>query len=242
MRQSFIKSIFKSCTLLLLICAGIFSNAQAQYKQASWWFGVAGGVNYNMYRGSTQQLNSALTVPVAFHDGKGIGLFAGPVIEFHPAHSFLGFMLQAGYDGRRAEYEQVTTPCNCPADLTTDLSYITIEPSLRIAPFKSDFYLYAGPRFAFNMNKQFTYQLGINPATPAQPANPEVKGDFDNIKKTIISGQVGMGYDIWISSRTRQSQVVLSPFVAYQPYFGQSPRTVETWNISTVRAGLALKF
>ena len=242
MRKSILKSIFKSSMLLLLIGAGIFSSAQAQYKQASWWFGFAGGANYNMYRGSTQELNAGLTVPTAFHDGSGVGLFAGPVIEYHRAHSLFGFMLQGGYDSRRAEYKTVTTPCNCPADLTTNLSYITVEPSLRLAPFRNSFYLYAGPRIAFNMNKEFTYQLGTNPALPAQPANPEVKGDFDNIKNTLFSGQVGMGYDFWISSKTRQSQVILSPFVAYQPYYGQSPRTVETWTVSTIRAGLALKF
>ena len=242
MRQSIFKSIFKSGVLMVLISAGIFSTAQAQYKQASWWFGVAGGANYNMYTGSTQRLNAGLTVPTAFHEGNGVGLFMGPVIEYHKANTVFGFMLQAGYDGRRAEYETVTTPCNCPADLTTNLSYITVEPSLRVAPFKSGFYLYAGPRVGFNMNKEFKYKLGTNPAIPGQPENADVKGDFENVKSTIFSGQVGMGYDIWISSKTRQSQVILSPFVAYQPYFGQSPRTVETWSLSTIRAGLALKF
>ncbi len=242
MRYSFYKLLSKSCMLMLLISAGIPSTTQAQYKQASWWFGVAGGANYNMYRGSTQELNAGLTVPTAFHDGSGVGLFIGPVIEYHRAHSLFGFMLQSGYDGRRAEYKQVTTPCNCPADLTTDVSYITVEPSLRLAPFRGSFYLYAGPRVAFNMNKGFTYKLGTNPANPAQPANADVTGDFDHVKSTLFSGQVGMGYDFWISSKTRQSQVILSPFIAYQPYYGQSPRSVETWNMSTIRAGAALKF
>jgi hypothetical protein len=29
---------------------------------------------------------------------------------------------------------------------------------------------------------------------------------------------------------------------SFQPYFGQNPRSTETWNITTVRAGVALKF
>jgi hypothetical protein len=36
--------------------------------------------------------------------------------------------------------------------------------------FKSNFYLYGGPRLAFNLDKSFTYQLGINPAYPDQEA------------------------------------------------------------------------
>jgi hypothetical protein len=49
-----------------------------------------------------------------------------------------------------------------------------VEPSLRFAPFKI-FYLYGGPRLAFNLDKSFTYQLGINPAYPDQEATPAVK-------------------------------------------------------------------
>jgi hypothetical protein len=42
-------------------------------------------------------------------------------------------MLQAGYDSRKGDFDQVITACDCPADLSTDLSYITVEPSLRFA-------------------------------------------------------------------------------------------------------------
>ncbi|MBK5210504.1 MAG: OmpA family protein, partial [Flavobacteriaceae bacterium] len=133
------------------------------------------------------------------------------------------------------------TDCNCPADLSTDLSYITVEPSLRFAPFKSNFYLYGGPRFAFLQDKAFTYQQGINPNFPNQVAPADVKGDFSDVEETIISGQIGMGYDMQLSKATSKTQLVLSPFVAYHPYFGQDPRSIETWNITTVRAGVVLK-
>jgi outer membrane protein OmpA-like peptidoglycan-associated protein len=151
-------------------------------------------------------------------------------------------MLQAGYDGRKGKFEEVTTPCNCPADLSAKPSYITIEPSLRFAPFKSNFYLYGGPRFAFNSGKSFKYQLGINPDYPDQVADPEVKGDFSKMYKSVFSMQIGAGYDIPLSSEDTQMQTVLSPFVSFQPYFGQDPRSIETWNLTTVRVGIALKF
>lgn len=54
--------------------------------------------------------------------------------------------------------------------------------------------------------------------------------------------QVGAGYDISLTPETKQTQVVLSPFIAYHPYFGQNPRSTESWNLTTVRAGIALKF
>lgn len=231
-----------------LVLAGIQSPVQAQevqkvqFTNPSWWFGAAGGANFNFYRGTTQQLTSDFMVPTAFPDGKGVGFFALPLIEFHRPESRIGFMLQAGYDNRKGKWDQVKSPCNCPEDLNTDLDYITIEPSLRIAPFKTSFYLYGGPRLAFNMNNNFTYQQGINPAFPEQIADPAVNGEFSNTNKSLISMQVGAGYDISLSADTKQTKVVLSPFIAFHPYFGQNPRSTESWNMTTVRAGIALKF
>lgn len=227
---------------MFLISLTTLQAQEIQYTKSSWWFGVATGANLNFYRGSTQQMNADFRSPTAFHNGFGAGLFLAPTIEYHPADSKFGFILQAGYDNRSGKFNQVITPCDCPADLNAELSYITIEPSLRYAPFKSNFYLYGGPRIAFNQSKSFEYQLGINPNFPLQEASPAVKGDFSEIKNTIVSMQIGMGYDIPINSETAKTQWVVSPFVTYHPYFGQNPRSTETWNVSTLRAGVVLKF
>jgi outer membrane protein OmpA-like peptidoglycan-associated protein len=224
----------------LLVGAGTL-QAQ-QYTRPAWKFGAAAGANFNFNQGLTQQLNSNLTVPAGFNHGNGVGLFLGPVIEYHRPESSFGMMLQAGYDSRKSTFDQITTPCNCPADLSTDLSYLTIEPSLRFAPFKNNFYLYGGPRFAFNRTKAFTYQLGINPDFPDQAPTPAVDGEFSNIRENLISMQIGAGHDIQLSSQNSKVQTVLSPFVAIQPYFGQNPRSSETWTLTTLRVGAALKF
>jgi outer membrane protein OmpA-like peptidoglycan-associated protein len=235
----------KSLILSVLILTGTITTVHAQdvqYTKPSWWFGGAVGANFNFYRGTTQQLNLDLTVPSAFHKGEGVGLYLAPLLEYHRPDTRLGFMLQLGYDGRKGKFDQIVTPCNCPADLKAKLSYFTIEPSLRFAPFKSDFYLYGGPRFAFNMGKSFKYKLGINPNYPNQVADPEVTGDLSNIYKSIFSMQIGAGYDIELNSQDKQKQAVLSPFVSVQPYFNQDPRSIETWNLTTVRVGVAVKF
>lgn len=227
----------------LLVGVGTQSTLQAQqYTRPAWKFGAAAGANFNFNQGLTQQLNSNLTVPAGFNHGNGVGLFLGPVIEYHHPESSFGMMLQAGYDSRKSTFDQITTPCNCPADLSTDLSYLTIEPSLRFAPFKNNFYLYAGPRFAFNRTSAFTYQLGINPDFPDQAPTPAVNGEFSNIRQNLISMQIGAGHDIQLSSQNSELQTVLSPFVAIQPYFGQNPRSSETWTLTTLRVGAALKF
>ena len=234
----------KCFILTALVCLTTQTSVQAQevqYSNPSWWFGAAAGANFNFYRGSTQVLNENFTPPTAFHDGFGTGLYVAPLLEYHRPNSAWGFMFQAGYDSRKGKFDQVISPCNCPEDLSTKLSYLTIEPSIRLAPFKSNFYLYGGPRLAFNLDKSFVYEQGINPNFPAQTPNPDVTGDFSEVEKTILSMQIGMGYDIPLSSANRKTKFVLSPFVAFQPYFGQNPRSIETWNLTTVRAGVALK-
>lgn len=236
-----LKSLFL-LTLLWLSTQTPVQAQEVQYTRPSWFFGVATASNYNLYDGSTHQLNAGLTPPVTFHEGDGAGLYLAPLIEFHKPDARWGFMFQAGYDSRKGSFDQVISPCDCPADLSTDLSYITVEPSIRFAPFKSNFYLYGGPRLAFNMDKSFKYSLGVNPAYPNQEPAPRVEGDFDAIDKTLISMQIGAGYDIQLSSQSHKTQFVLSPFVAFHPYFGQNPRSTETWNVTTIRAGLALKF
>ncbi len=234
----------KSLILTTLILAGIITPIQAQeaqYSKPSLWLGAAAGANFNFYRGSTQNISSNVTSQVAFHDGNGIGLYVAPLIEFYRPDSRWGVMLQAGYDGRGGKFDQVFSPCNCPRDLSTNLSYITIEPSLRLAPIKSNFYLFAGPRFAFNFDKSFTYIQGTNPEYPEQVAPAEIKGNMSNVNNTLISMQIGAGYDVFLTKEKKRTQVIFSPFIAFQPYFGQNPRSTETWNITTIRAGASLK-
>lgn len=224
----------KGLILSALILTGIQATLQAQeiqFTKPSWWFGAAAGANFNYYTGSTQELNSEFTAPAAFHNGYGLGLYLAPLLEFHRPDSRLGFMLQAGYDSRKGSFKRVWNPCDCLADLSVDLNYITVEPSLRFAPFKSNFYLYGGPRLAFNLAKEFTY-------TEGEPFNP----DLSYMRKALVSMQIGAGYDIPLSSQNREKQSVLSPFISFQPYFGQNPRSIETWTVSTVRVGAALKF
>ena len=234
------------CIILIsiLMLAETSTSVQAQdtrYTVPSWWFGVAAAANINFFEGSTQHLNADLITPVPFHNGVGVGLFAAALAEYHSPNSRWGVMLQAGYDGRNGTFKQVYAPCNCPRDLTTDLGYITVEPSLRFAPMKQGFYIYVGPRLAFNVMKSFTFTEKPNPEFPNQIIDPAVKGKLSDVKEVIVSMQVGVGYDIALSSRKKPTQFMLSPFVAFQPYIGESPRSIETWTVTTLRAGLALK-
>jgi outer membrane protein OmpA-like peptidoglycan-associated protein len=245
MLRSPLRLVIKGLIISALIMTAVQTplHAQDTYTRPSWWFGVAGGANLNYYQGTTQELNADLTFPAAFRHGKGVGLFIAPLLEYHRPDTRWGFMLQAGYDSRKGAWDEINLPCdNCPANLETDLSYITVEPSLRLAPFKGNFYIYAGPRLAFNYNKAFTLSQGVNPAYPDQVPPEDVNADFSEINKMIISMQIGAGLDIPLSSQSKKTQWMLSPFVAFHPYFGQDPRSIQTWTLTTIRVGATIKF
>ena len=228
-------SIYKNLHKVLIYSLAIILvsvNARAQTEKPKWSFGVSGAANGNFFDGTTQRLNNSLIVPTAFHKGKGIRPFGAILAEYQPSSKW-GVSLNFGYDGRGSKFDGVIAPCNCPADLKTNVSYLTAEPSLRFSPGGGNFYLFAGPRVAMNLQKDFNY---------TQFKQPNTDAEFSEVRKTLISGQVGIGYDIPVSAPESNSRFVISPFVSYHPYFGQDVREIESWSMTTVRAGVALKF
>ena len=219
---------------LVLVSAGITGQTQEVVKrvQPVWWFGASGAANFNQFRGTTQMLNNSLTIPTAFHKGDGVKPYASLLMEVRPGKVW-GGMLNVAYDNRGGKFDEVIAPCNCPANLTTNLGYVTVEPSLRLAPFASAFYIFAGPTIAFNVTKTFSY---------TQLKQPDTKADWSDLRSPVLSAQAGVGIDIPVSKKTSETQMTLSPFASFQTDLGNSPRKVESWSIYTIRAGVAFKF
>jgi outer membrane protein OmpA-like peptidoglycan-associated protein len=219
--------------LFILLITFVAGHAQnANHSQPTWWFGESVGANFNFYRGTTQKLNNELTTPTAFHKGKGVRPYVSLLTEYRPNKTW-GGMLNVAYDGRGGKFDGNIAPCNCPAELKTNISYLAIEPSLRIAPFASSFYLFAGPVFSFNLSKEFTYK---------QEKQIDRIGDWSDIRKTTFSAQAGAGIDLPLSSPANAMQIILSPFASFQTDIGHQPRSMESWSFYTIRGGVALKF
>ncbi|MCX6145103.1 MAG: outer membrane beta-barrel protein [Ignavibacteriales bacterium] len=219
----------------ILVCAHATILAQEiQRAQPTWWYGVSGAANFNWYNGTTQKLNSTLTASGAFHEGDGVGFNAALFLEYRPT-TVWGGILQVGYDDRSGSFHRVIAPCNnCPDWLSTRISYITIEPSLRIAPFSSRLYFFLGPVLSFNVGKDFTYTHEGNPGF-------RVKGTFSDMRPVVLTGQVGIGWDIPLVSSDAATQINVAPFVSFLPDM-ENPRTADHWGITTLRVGAAIKF
>ncbi len=224
-------------TMLLTIIMASTTQAQdAVRPQPLFWYGVSGAANFNYYTGTTQTLNESRKAPAAFHKGFGVNRYAAIFMEYRPGPMW-GAMLSVAYNNKGGEFDEAMAPCDCPESLTTKLSYLTVEPNLRFAPFSSahlsGFYLFMGPAISFNLNKSFLY---------TQKLKSDVKGNFSDVRGTVLSGQIGVGFDIPLSPAANPTQISISPFISYHPYFGQDPRTIESWSITTLQVGMALKF
>lgn len=229
---------------LLILIASILAPSPARAETGDtlreapvWWFGGAAAANLNFYWGTTQQLNDGFATPTAFHKGFGAGLYLAPLLEYRPDPMW-GGILQIGYDDRRGSFYDVTCPCGENSTLSAKPSYLSFEPSLRFAPFSGNLYLFAGPRIAyawsaFGKEKSFVYtQEGVG----------ATESDFSGVRKVVVSGQFGLGYEFPLTDLNARTQVRLAPFASYQPHFGQDPRTPENWGVSTLRIGATLKF
>jgi outer membrane protein OmpA-like peptidoglycan-associated protein len=217
----------------MLLFAGLTGRTQeVKSSQPIWWFGGSIAANFNYFRGTTQLLNEDLTVPSAFHKGNGVKPYVSLLTEYRP-NKMWGGMLNVAFDNRGGKFDGEVAPCNCAMNLSTSLSYLTLEPSLRWAPFSSAFYIFAGPTLNFNMSKAFTY---------TQEKQTDTRSDWSSVREVLISGQIGAGMDFPISARTSATQMTLSPFVSFQTDFGHNPRSVESWDLYTIRTGMAFKF
>jgi outer membrane protein OmpA-like peptidoglycan-associated protein len=166
---------------------------------------------------------------LSFGKGSGAGVFLSPLIEYRP-DPIWGGMLMIGFDGRGGSFNDVTSG-GTAYSLRTSMNYISLEPSVRMTPFIVPLYLFAGPRLGFNVAKTYTYSVA---------GGPEYSGEWTNARGTALGAQVGAGYDIPLTSPDAPTQIALAPFAAF--HFGQGPRSSESWTLTTLRAGLALKF
>ncbi len=215
-------------SLVTLVSMNTTLTAQSTNQAPEWWFGGALGINFNYYGGEVHQLNGSTPSLISMPKGAGKGLYLAPVIEYRPDPVW-GGMLHLGFDSRSGSFDDVISG-GATGSLSTTLNYLSLEPSLRITPFSNPVYFFAGPRIGLNVSKSFAYK---------ETGKADVNDDWSGVRGAALGAQIGVGYDIPIVRSAGASQIDLSPFLAV--HFGQGPRSEESWSLSSVRFGVALK-
>lgn len=220
-------------------------NAQTRTSQPQWWFGGYVGGNINMFGGMLDDLshNHPRLVPPDEHtSGSGFGPTLGGIVEYLPGGLFGGSVM-LGYDNRATSFASSldSRPENDTAwdhTISTTLSYLSVEPNLRVNILDGRLHAFGGPSVGINLSKGFSYSATV-------PGDTTVDGDLDDVRSLHLGAQLGLGYDIPVTFLGTRSPVVATPFA--QVRFGQShlsPPETSTmdFGLTTVRLGLAVKF
>ncbi|HTA28331.1 MAG TPA: OmpA family protein [Bacteroidia bacterium] len=227
------KTIHKhlAITIITAVCASTLQvKAQNPDRlQPTWWFGVSGAANFAFYQGSAQSLGNS-KMPYTFSNGHGVAPYVSIFAEYRPDPVW-GLMLNLAMDNNHGVFDHNNAPSNVSASFKADFNYVSLEPSLRIAPFSGNFYLFAGPRLSYNVTKSYDFRV----SNEQDDANK-----FTDVNSLKLSAQLGAGYEIPLSLPRSTTQVDISPFVAVVPYFGDVNRSNEL-TLTTIRAGIAIK-
>jgi outer membrane protein OmpA-like peptidoglycan-associated protein len=235
-----------------LVLAGTTSGAHAQetYDGAAWRFGVFGGMNFNIVGAGSQELQGIGTNFSAPHnngvddiiDGTGLGLYGGGLVEYNSGQTFGGH-LRIGLDDRRVKFNDWDVPDASSTRFSARMTYVSVEPSLRVNLGSPDFHMLVGPLLSFKVSTKYDYVPGRDETSPAI-ADQEIPGTNDFTYG--LSG--GFGYDININSKSASStRWYLTPFVEASYMMDQRDNTRDadrndTWVTTSIRGGFQVKF
>ncbi len=248
-RQKFSGRLFSITALLTLLIGGVALHAQTpgenEAEWASWWFGIYGGINLTMPTGGITGFNDAVDPASTISEGSGLGPAFGLVVE-HNSGSLLGFTLGIGYDARPVDFDAVTTQTGADVPttetLSTSLSYLNVDPSLRLNLGGRALHILLGPTFGFNLGKGSEYTITDSVATTGPTS-----ADIDGTSGFVLGAQGTVGYDIPLRGPDASTQILLTPFVGYHLALGEALEA-GTGNreadlkLNALRLGLQLKF
>jgi len=237
-----------------LLAIGGVMNAQAQqmYDGAPWRFGAFGGMNFNIVGTGAQTLSLIGNEEFAQQhvngrtdiiDGTGLGFYYGLLAEYNSG-ALLGGQLRVGIDDRRVMFNDwdVTSPTT-ETRFTARMTYVSVEPMIRVNLGNPNFRLLAGPLLSFKVATKYDYTPGRDETSPAI-----VDQTIDGTNSFTYGVSGGFGYDILLNSKsTGSTKWYLTPFVdaSYMMDQRKNDRPTDrndTWVTTTIRGGVELKF
>lgn len=197
--------------------------------------GMYGALNYNVESGSMEKFIPGIGGgPLStndFSDPTGIGGSAGVMGEYI-IDDRVAMSLRASYDQRNTEKE------SNGSKLTTRLSYLTLEPAVRISMGYTPLHFVVGPVMAFKL--QGTYSYDAN--NLAEPASDVTNGRIPNVRSVAFGGRAGFGYDFPMNRPGTMVAMFLTPFVEASYLVDQidpvDPASTDVTSTLTARVGL----
>ncbi len=164
------------------------------------------------------------------NDAGGAGAYIGGHFSYVPGT--FGLQIRAAYDARGGRFIQGGDL----ADVTTDLSYFSVDPALRITPGSSGLHFLLGPSLNFRVSDAITFPDISDPTTSTETPILGSKG-------SIVSLFGGVGYDIALSeNQVEKTAWILTPFVDLSYIPEQNGAVDRDWSTTTARVGIGLSY
>jgi outer membrane protein OmpA-like peptidoglycan-associated protein len=234
---------------------GIAQEMTPEQDHANWRFGVYGGLNGNFVGTGEQTLTEVSGNPQFAQrhtngaqdiiDGSAIGFYAGLMTEYAPL-SLLGFQLRAGLDDRRVNFNDWDVANQADAiRFSARMTYVSVEPLLRLNIVSPSFHLTAGPLLSFKINSTYDF-VGRDEIDSFNIIGQEIPGA--NGFTYGVSG--GLAYDIPMNSKSSsRTRWYLTPFAEASYMMDQREAAERTdadrndiWVTTSLRGGFQLKF
>lgn len=242
-----------SIAVALASLASVAQVSAQSLPYVPWRFGANLGLNYNLAGvGYANWVNDPARpfgqyIPKVINDGSGLGLYGGLFAEYR-SRTWWGIQLRASYDMRNLTTKDDQSYLKPGGGYYSDQykfnnSYIAVEPRLLIYPITDNgFHISVGPGLAIKSAATFDY-------TP-EGGMARTGMDIPNVSGVTYNATLGLGYDIYLSQPSEESQWIFSPFVEGTWLMNQ--RGVDFPNLQgslddalstvTIRAGIGIKF
>jgi outer membrane protein OmpA-like peptidoglycan-associated protein len=238
---------------LLAIGGVVSAQAQQVYDGAPWRFGAFGGMNFNIVGTGAQTLaligneefaQQHVNGNTDIIDGTGLGFYFGLLGEYNPGGLF-GGQLRVGMDDRRVMFNDwdVPNPSN-ETRFTARMTYVSVEPMLRVNLGSPNFHAVAGPLLSFKVATKYDYTPGRDETNAAVVVDQPI----ENTNSFTYGVSGGLGYDLLLNSKsTSGTKWYLTPFVeaSYMMDQRKNDRPTDrndTWVTTSIRGGFELKF
>lgn len=213
-------------------------------------FGIYGGPNGNFVGAGEQQLEYIGTrfgQPQVdgdkdVIDGSSWGYHFGAMLEYNSG-DFVGGQLRASVDDRRVKFNDWDIDGSTAERFSARMTYLSIEPMLRLNLGNPDFHFTAGPLLSFLLDAKYDYTPGRD------ETNPAIEGEPINDANDFVFGvSGGFGYDFMLNDDPMSStRWYLTPYFEgsymldqVKADFPNKDRN-DTWVTTTLRGGLQLK-
>lgn len=237
-----------SLVVAAMMAQGAYISATAQevYTGAPWRFGAYGGLNFNIVGAGAQTLAS-IAGDASFDeqdimDGTALGFYTGLMTEYNSG-SLLGFQLRAGLDDRRVNFNDWDVADASRVRFSARMTYISVEPLLRLNLGSPDFHMTAGPLLSFKIASKYDW------IPRDETSQAIVDQEIPNVNGFAYGVSGGFAYDILLNSKSNSgTKWYLTPFAEASYMMDQRKNDFEgqdrndTWVTTSIRGGFQVKF